>query len=292
MLERLLYADWNDPPESMDFELPLGRLIEDLRARLGRIQPQMASALARPAEMHWDFWQDCLDLYLRAPALVNVALNHKVCVEQGLPLHPTTYFEVSEKTRFQAAYPPEEVAQAQVHFLESIATARAVFTLGPEALPALDRFEATLRPDLRDFIYTSTRDKYTWRASDPRKILSLAQDVKQKLQPLAIVGAAHGSIMSGLLFANILQAPLYFIRFSMFKRKDTAPVISPSDLQALAQYRQGPVLLFDEDVAKGTTLTAFTDFLRPFFSESYSAGVLRHRFAAHRTDFTGEVWSD
>lgn len=292
MLERLLYADWNDPPESMDFELPLGALIEDLRGRLVRILPRIDAALAHPADMHWDFWNDCLDLYLRAPALVNVALNHKVCVEQGLPLHPTTYFEVSEKTRFQASYPPEEVAAAQTHFLDSIATARAVFALGAEALPALDRFEATLRPDLRDFVYTSRRDKYTWRASEPRKILSLAKDVKQKLKPLAIVGAAHGSIMSGLLFANILEVPIYYIRFSMFKRKDTAPVIAPSDLQALAQYRKGPVLLFDEDVAKGTTLTAFTDFLRPFFDESHSAGVLRHRYAAHRTDFTGEVWSD
>ena len=116
--------------------------------------------------------------------------------------------------------------------------------------------------------------------------------IRKKVRPALILGAAHGSIMAGLLAANLLDAPLYFIRFSMFKRNDKAPVIAPSDLQALAQYRKGPVLLFDEDVAKGTTLTAFTDFLRPFFDQSHSAGVLRHRYAAHRTDFTGEVWSD
>jgi len=292
MLHRLLYANWEDPPEIMAFEAPYREILCRTQATLERVLPGIDAALAAPAEAPEAFWEDCRALYLLAPALVNVALNYKVCVEQGLPLHPTYYFEVSEKTRFQASYPLEIAAGAQAFFLDSIATARAIFALGPDALPRLDAFTADLPEAVPHFIYTSTQDKYTWRASEPRKILELADSIRKQVRPALILGAAHGSIMSGLLAANLLEAPLYFIRFSMFKRNDQAPVIAPSDLSFLSLYRDGPVILFDEDVAKGTTLTKFTDFLRPFFRESYSAGVLRHAYADHRPDFTGQVWYD
>lgn len=292
MLHRLLYSDWEHPPEAMAFEWSLAQVLDQIEARLNRVQPLVTEALAAPAQAPPSFWADCLDLYLLAPALVNVALNHKVCVEQGLPLHPTTYFEVNEKNRFQAHYAPEEVQAAQAFFLDCIAMARSIFALEAGVVRELHTFQARLPLAVRDFVYTSTQDKYTWRASDPGKILSLARDVQQKVRPALLLGAAHGSIMSGLLLANILEAPLYFIRFSMFKRQDTAPVIAPSDLQFLAEYRKGPVLLFDEDVAKGTTLGAFTDFLKPFFQESHSAGVLRHIHAGYRPDFIGKVWCD
>lgn len=292
MLHRLLYADWDDPPAAMDFELSLEGALDSLQELVTRILPVAEAALAAPAEAPPAFWDDCLALYLRAPVLVNIALNHKICVEQGLPLHPTRYFEVSEKTRFQVHYPEEEVRRAQSLFLDAIATARAAVALAPGCDARLEAFQRDLPEDLRDHIYTSGRDKYTWRASDPRKILSLAQEVQKKVHPVAVVGAAHGAIMAGLLFANILEVPLYFVRFSLFKRKDKNPVISPSDLRFLAAYREGPVLLFDEDVAKGTTLTQFTKYLEPFFDRSHSAGVLRHGHAAFRPDFTGQVWYD
>jgi hypothetical protein len=98
--------------------------------------------------------------------------------------------------------------------------------------------------------------------------------------------------MSGLVFANLMGAPLYFIRFSMFKRNDTAPIIAPSDLALLAQYRAGPALLFDEDVAKGTTLTRFGAALQPLFQASSTASVLRHALSPCWPDYTGHVWSD
>ena len=292
MLHSLLYANWEEPPERMAFEAPYREILVRTRQTLARVLPGVAAALADPATAPAAFWEDCLDLYLLAPALVNVALNYKVCVEQGLPLHPTYYFEVSEKTRFQAIYPPAMAERAQAFFLDSIAIARAVFALQANALARLDAFAAELPEAVPDFIYTSTQDKYTWRASEPRKILELTDAIGKKVRPALILGAAHGSIMAGLLAANLLEAPLYFIRFSMFKRNDKAPVIAPSDLGFLSVYRDGPVILFDEDVAKGTTLTKFTDFLRPFFRESYSAGVLRHAYADHRPDFTGQVWYD
>ncbi len=290
MLHRLLYSNWEEPPEAMAFEAPYREILARTRETLARVLPGIEAALKDPPKAPAVFWEDCLALYLLAPALVNVALNYKVCVEQGLPLHPTYYFEVSEKTRFQATYSPEVTLEAQAFFLEAINVARAIFALGPDAAGRLEAFARNLPAGVPDFIYTSTQDKYTWRASEPRKILDLVASIRERVQPTLILGAAHGSIMSGLLAANLLEAPLYFIRFSMFKRKDTAPIIAPSDLHFLGAYRDGPVILFDEDVAKGTTLTAFTDFLRPFFRESYSAGVLRHAYASHRPDFTGHVW--
>ena len=107
-----------------------------------------------------------------------------------------------------------------------------------------------------------------------------------------IVGAAHGSIMSGLVFANLMDAPLYFIRFSMFKRNDTEPIIAPSDLAFLGPFQAGPGLLFDEDVAKGTTLTRFGEALRPLFQVSSTSSVLRHALSPCRPDYIGHIWSD
>jgi len=292
MLHRLLYSDWEHPPEAMGFEVSYREAIQRLGNLLAKILPDKDAALADPASMPSPFWNDCLELYLLAPALVNVALNYKICVEQGLPLHATHYFEVSEKTRHRVQYPEAQIQGAQAFFLDAIATARAAFALDPDAPSRLTAFAENLPQGVSDFIFTSTKDKYTWRASEPRKIAALADSVTKAFRPVAIVGAAHGSIMSGLLLANLLDAPLYFIRFSMFKRKDTAPIISQSDLAFLAAYREGPVLLFDEDVAKGTTLTHFTNFLAPFFAQSRSAGVLRHGHADFRPDFTGHVWYD
>jgi len=292
MLHRLLYSDWEHPPEAMAFEVSYQEAIQRLSHLLASILPCKDAALADPAPMPPAFWKDCLELYLLAPALVNVALNYKICVEQGLPLDATHYFEVSDKTRLQVTYPSDLVNQAQVFFLESIAVARAMFALEPGSPAKLAAFATTVPAGVADFIFTSTMDKYTWRASEPRKIVALAESVSKAFRPAAIVGAAHGSIMSGLMLANLLEVPLYFVRFSMFKRKDTAPIISQSDLAFLNAYRKGPVLLFDEDVAKGTTLTHFTNFLAPFFAESHSAGVLRHGHSSFRPDFTGQVWYD
>jgi hypothetical protein len=275
----------------MAFEAPLADLMVRMRELLPGILAGKDAALRDPASAPSPFWDQCLALYLLAPSLVNVALNYKICLEQGLPLHPTHYFEVSERTRFKREYPPEQIAAANQLFLDAIATARAIFALEPTALEALERFGRELPPLLHGFIYASTKDKYTWRASDPRKIASLATQVGKAMTPAILVGAAHGSIMSGLIFANLLQAPLYFIRFSMFKRNDTAPILAPSDFAFLRQYQAGPALLFDEDVAKGTTLTKFRDTLQPLFAVSSTASVLRHSLSPCWPDFTGHAWS-
>ncbi len=292
MLHRLIYADWDDPPESMAFEEPYEVILARIKALLPGILAGKEEALASPATMPPGYWEDCIALYLLTPALVNISLNFKVCVEQGLPLHPTYYFEISEATRFKATYPDHMIQSTNAFFAASIATARALYALEPDAVERLDRFIRDLPEVISGFIYTSTKDKYTWRASNPAKIKDLADYIQKHVSPTLIVGAAHGSILSGLILANMLNAPLYFIRFSMFKRNDTAPIIAPSDLAFLEPFRAGPALLFDEDVAKGTTLTKFSATLQPFFQESYTASVLRHALSPCKPDFVGRSWHD
>lgn len=292
MLHRLVYADWEDPPAAMDFEAPYGEVLVQLRDLLPRVLAGRDAALAAPAAMPAPYWDDCLRLYLLAPALVNVALNFKICVEQGLPLHPTYYFEVSEKSRFQTRHPPSLVHRANRLFLDSISAARAVYALADGAAAALDRYQAELPALLHGFVYLNARDKYTWRASNPRWIQALADAVLAAMRPRVVVGAAHGSIMSGLVFANLVQAPLYFVRFSMFKRNDQEPILAPSDLEHLESFWAGPALLFDEDVAKGTTLLKFEEVMRPLFHASHTGSVLRHALSPCRPEFIGHAWSD
>lgn len=292
MLHRLIYSDWDHPPESMAFEAPYEKILARIQGLLPGILAGKDEALAAPATLPLGYWDDCIALYLLTPALVNIALNFKVCVEQGLPLHPTYYFEISEATRFKATYPEHMIQHTNEFFAASIETARALYALEPDAVARLNAFIRDLPEVISGFIYTSTKDKYTWRASNPAKIQDLAEYIQKHLSPTLIVGAAHGSILSGLVLANILKVPLYFIRFSMFKRNDTAPIIAPSDMAFLAPYQEGPVLLFDEDVAKGTTLTKFAETLQPFFEESYTASVLRHALSPCKPDFVGRSWHD
>lgn len=292
MLHRLVYADWDDPPPAMAFEMSYSEALRAIRDRLAVVQDRMTAALADTASAPPAFWDACLDLYLLTPALVNVALNYKVCVEHGLPLHPTFYFEVNERTRGRVTYPAATLASAQRFFLDAIDASLAVFRLHGSASTRLDALARDVPARVGDFVYTSSPDKYTWRASEPARVHDLADAVRSRIVPLAVVSAAHGAIMAALVLATLLGAPLYFIRFSMFKRNDTSPVIAPSDLRHLAQFRRGPVLLFDEDVAKGTTMLQFTGHLRPFFQEAYSAGVLANGYASFHPDFVGRVWYD
>lgn len=292
MLDRLIYADWEDPPEAMAFELCYREALAAVQDRLAIVEGGAEAALAAPASAPAAFWDACLDLYLLTPALVNVALNFKVCVEHGLPLHPTHYFEVSEHSRGRVAHAPGLLDTAQRFFLEAIEASVAVFRLDGAAPAKLAALASAIPEGVGEFVYTSTRDTYTWRASEPAKIRDLAGEILGRVRPVVVVGAAHGSITSALVLATLLETPLYFIRFSMFKRKDIQPVVGPTDLHYLAQYRKGPALLFDEDVAKGTTLTQFTRHLRPLFDEAYSAGVLRHGYAGFKPDFVGRVWYD
>ncbi|HOX46854.1 MAG TPA: phosphoribosyltransferase [Myxococcota bacterium] len=280
MLEDLLSVDWDEPPEAMAFERSLGELIGELGSALER-------CLARPNP------EDALRLFLEAQALPCILLNYKICVEFGLPLHPTRYIDFQREARRPEAVEPRARAEAHELFLESLRVARAMHGLERSAPGRLAELDRRLPGLLSGFVFTNTRDKYTWRASNPRFVAALARDVRARQGGAdLVVGAAHGSIRPGLHLAELLGAELYFVRFSLFKRDDPEPVLSPEDLAYLGRWRDRRVLLFDEDVAKGRTLRAFAESLGPRFQAARTAAVLRHYLAPFRPDFVGEAFYD
>jgi hypoxanthine phosphoribosyltransferase len=110
--------------------------------------------------------------------------------------------------------------------------------------------------------------------------------------PDLVIGAAHGSIRPAILLSALLGSELFFVRYSMFKRSDGEPILTPADVQHLSRFRKKHVVLFDEDVAKGQTLRSFSERLGGLFAETRTAAVLRHYLAPYKPDFLGDVFYD
>jgi hypoxanthine phosphoribosyltransferase len=134
------------------------------------------------------------------------------------------------------------------------------------------------------------QDKYTWIGSQPSLLLALADKIRTSYTPHLVVAAAHGSIMPALVLAELLQVPLYFVRFSMFKRHDEEPIVSLSDQAWLFDFRDKEVILYDEDVAGGRTLESFLKRLSPLFRQSKTACSIRHAGSSIQPDFFGKIW--
>lgn len=275
--------DWDEAPEAMDLEEVYGDILDALSEAVARLRGGATGAEAE---------KEALRVLFRAPALVNVILNYKICAEHGLPLHPTVYFELAEARRYRLPYPIGELERANRLYRSSIELARAACRLDPALSSSLEAFRAELPPEILSFVYTSARDKYTWRATEPSILRRLAAAVAREGRPGLVVAAAHGSIMPALIFAELLGTPLYFVRFSMFKRRDEEPILSIADEAWLAQWSGDCALLFDEDVAKGETLSRFSSRLAPLFASSRTAASIRHAGASIRPDFVGKTWYD
>ena len=136
------------------------------------------------------------------------------------------------------------------------------------------------------------RDTYTWRGSEPELLSRLALKVGEEYRPDIIVAAAHGSIMPALLLSELLALPLYFIRFSMFKRNDEEPILAFSDQAWLYNFKSSKALLYDEDVAGGRTLSLFKERLAPLFQQARTACSIRHAGSAIKPDFFARIWWD
>ena len=277
--------DWDESPEEMAFEASYGDILDDSVRLVGELQP--GSGLSAKARA-----ESALRLFVRAPALVNVALNYKICAEHGLPLHPTVYYELAEARRYKMEHSMAQLDKAYRLYLSSVEIARSAYRLDPRFPELAAAFKSGLPEEIPRFIYTGGLDKYSWRSSEPAKLKALANKVRASFSPALVVAAAHGAIMPALLLAEYLELPLYFIRFSMFKRKDEAPILSVSDEVHLSTWREKGVLLFDEDVAKGTTLELFTARLSPLFAEFKSACSIRHAGSTFAPDFVARYWSD
>lgn len=285
MIDAHLVTGWDEPSPAMVFE----ETFADVLGAVARHAALLSSpgAIDDPGRI-----AAALGLYVRAPALVNVTLNHKICVEHGLPLHPTVYYELVEARRYRLRRNPAELEAANALYRASIGLARAAFRLDPSFPSRLAAFRESMPPGLADFVYSGGGDRYTWMGAEPALLRALADKVLRDRRPALLVGAAHGAIMPALLLAEYLDCPLYFVRLSMFKRRDEEPVVSLADEAWLSTWRAGPVLLFDEDVAGGTTLARFSARLGPLFAEWKSAAVLRHGSAAFRPDYVARSWWD
>ncbi len=282
-------ADWTNPPFEMEFSEPYSALLPSISgtiAALNRIDLN-----ADPGR-----WQEALDhamsLYVRAPGIVNVLLNYKICVEHDLPLHPTVYYELKEARKYRIEHDLTAIDEANRLYRESIELGRAALRLDPSFSEQSALFLAKLPAELRAFIYTGIRDTYTWRGSNPELLQRLATQVKEEFNPDIIVAAAHGSIMPALLFSELLSLPLYFIRFSMFKRNDEEPIITFSDQAWLFGFKDRKALLYDEDVAGGRTLSLFSEKMGSLFAQTRTACSIRHAGATIRPDFCARVWWD
>ena len=279
----LRWEDWDNPHPDMDISESFGAILGEL----GDLVEGLAGA--RPDEASADMARLVL---VRTPALVNVLLNYKICAEHGLPFHPTVYYELEEARKYRIPHPLDLIEEANRLFRQAIGLARAAYRLDPGFPAGVRAFRGAMPPELEGFLYTGARDTYTWRGSDPGLVRRLADLVLGGRLPDVIVAAAHGSIMPALLLAEYLGTPLYFLRFSMFKRNDDRPIVSIADEAWLAAWDRGQALLFDEDVAGGRTLAIFRERLSPLFAKVETACIIRHAGAIIKPDYTGRIWYD
>jgi hypothetical protein len=273
----------------MEFSIPYAALLDDV-ARLAEdlAVPNLPLTGPKWEEAH----RKAILLYLKCPGIVNVMLNYKICVEHDLPLHPTVYYELKEARKYRIDHGLPAIDAANRLYRQSIQVARAALELSPDSALRIAAFKAELPRELLSFVYTGIRDGYTWQGSEPALLERLAAQIKESFLPDILVGAAHGSIMPALLLARYIEAPLYFVRFSMFKRYDEEPILTFSDKAWLHAFREGRALLYDEDVAGGRTLNLFSEKLRPLFSEVKTACSIRHAGSAIRPDFIAKTWWD
>ena len=126
MIDEYLFCDWDEAPDAMDFEQPNGEVIgrsADLVAGLSRGRGSAADPRS---------WNDARELFVLAPAIINVALNYSVCVQFGLPLHPTEYFEIDPNAPPPSPYGADMEAEAFDLLARAVALARAAYRLDPD----------------------------------------------------------------------------------------------------------------------------------------------------------------
>lgn len=291
-MQILEWAVWSAPPEQMNCSLSFQCIIQTIKELIPAIESAQLSDEKLDSYRIQELLDKAIRLYLLTPALVNVLLNYKICVEHDLPLHPTVYYELKEARKYRIRHSLAEIQQANEQYWQSIEVARLCYQCAPQAISAIDELCFGIPSGIASFLYTAVQDHYTWLGSQPSLLLELAERISREFRPSLIVAAAHGSIMPALILSELLEIPVYFIRFSMFKRHDEEPIISLSDQAWLFDYRNKNVLLYDEDVARGNTLDLFSRRLSPLFGEVRTACSIRHAGSCVHADFSGRVWWD
>lgn len=288
----LEWADWESPPQQMNCSMPFQNIISTISA----IMPELASTeealdTIEPERIH-ALLDKAILFYVLLPSIVNVFLNYKICIEHGLPLHPTVYYELKEARKYRISHSLGEIQRANELYWQSILVSRECCRLTPNAVQDLNSLLEKAPPSVASFVYTAVQDHYTWLGSRPSLLSSLAEKIKKTSRPALIVAAAHGAIMPALVLSELLDIPLYLIRFSMFKRHDEEPIVSLSDQAWLFDFRDSDVMLYDEDVAGGRTLELFLQRLSPLFGKVQTACSIRHAGSSIHPDFFGRMWWD
>lgn len=286
-LIELLHESWDTTPPEMGVELSYSELLNTCEKLYRAIQHELQSMDTVHTGEKLSAW--ARSLYILVPGIINVALNYKICLYYQLPLHPTHYFEVPDSP-CPARYSDQAIQAGERLFARSIELALAFYALSDSVLQRLEQFREQVPEIITNFVYTSQPDGYTWKGSNPAVIKKLADSVAGKGRPALIVGAAHGALMAGLVLALYLETPLWFLRFSMFKRKDKGPVLTEYDRTYLEQFKHADVLVFDEDSASGQTLQILEKSLSRMCLKLRTGAVIRHGAASFKPDHVGKVW--
>lgn len=283
----LLHETWDSSPAEMEVELPYSELLSTCETLYCAIKQEVQRNGTVHASEELSAW--ARSLYILVPGIINVALNYKICLYYQLPLHPTQYFEVPDMP-CSPRYSDQAIQAGEQLFAHSIELALAFYALSDTVLNKLVQFKNQVPEIITNFVYTSQPDGYTWKGSNPETIKKLADSVAGKGRPALIVGAAHGALMAGLALALYLETPLWFLRFSMFKRKDKGPVLTDYDRSYLENYKHADVLVFDEDSASGQTLQILEQSLSLMGLRLRTGAVIRHGSARFKPDHVGRVW--
>ncbi len=168
----------------------------------------------------------------------------------------------------------------------AIGLARSAFTGRPGAARCALAAQPRTPPRLLRRAVESKADQYSWRASCPALVRSLAAKVLAKGRPDLVLAGSHGSIRSGTLLSLYLSSRLYFLRLSRFKRRDPRPMISPTDRRHLAREAQRTkrVLVFEEDCMSGRSLDLLRRQAMTAFGDVATASVLRSAQCNPRPD--------
>lgn len=288
----LEWADWETPPEEMQCSMPFQAIVSTITDLMSDIESAEGPLEATPSYAAYELLKKAVRFYVLLPSIVNVLLNYKICVEHGLPLHPTVYYELKEARKYRISHSLGEIQRANELYWRAIDVARECCRFAPCAGQDLKNLLSETPSAVSSFVYTAVQDHYTWIGANPSLLSTLAEKIRRAYRPSLLVAAAHGSIMPALVLSELLDIPLYFIRFSMFKRHDEEPIISLSDQAWLFDFRGKKVILYDEDVAGGRTLELFVKRLSPLFGQVKTACSIRHAGSSIRPDFFGKMWWD
>jgi len=148
LIEALAWADWDNPPEQMNCSLPFHSLIAEIRRSIQHIQHIEAavslnfdsSARQFDTDKIQQLLSDSIRLYVTIPALINVMLNYKICVEHGLPLHPTVYYELKEARKYRIQHSLGAIQEANELYWQSIEVAQSCVQCQSESIECLIDF--------------------------------------------------------------------------------------------------------------------------------------------------------